>query len=319
MKTCVICKNSFNNRTYIVREMFFGWKDEFEYFECNNCGCLQINGIPADLEKYYPSNYYSYGKLKKVFPLKIFLKNRIFRHYFVKPNLIGYFFANRMNPPLNPEWFNRANLSFDAKILDLGSGSGELLARMHNAGFRNILGVDPYIENDLELSNGIKILKKEILNVDDDFDFIILHHSFEHMADPLLVLKKLYQILRPNRYVLIRIPVSSSYAWKEYNVNWVQLDAPRHLFLHSIDSMQLLATQTGFQIENIVFDSSAFQFWGSEQYLRNVPLRSDNSYLVNPDKSIFTLEQIRIYEKKAIELNDKNEGDSACFYLYKPV
>ena len=150
-------------------------------------------------------------------------------------------------------------------------------------------------------------------------DFIILHHSFEHMAEPLSVLKKIYQLLLPNGYVLIRIPVSSSYAWREYDLNWVQLDAPRHLFLHSIESMQLLAKQAGFQMKDIVFDSSAFQFWGSEQYLHDIPLRADNSYLVNPDKSIFTPVQIENYKRRAKELNDKNDGDSACFYLYKPA
>ena len=48
------------NPTYVVREMMYGFKDEFDYFECGNCGCLQIEQIPDDLSKYYPENYWQF-------------------------------------------------------------------------------------------------------------------------------------------------------------------------------------------------------------------------------------------------------------------
>ena len=55
---CRICRNEHGNTSFQAREMMFGFGDEFEYVECAQCGCLQIRSYPADLSKYYPSNYY---------------------------------------------------------------------------------------------------------------------------------------------------------------------------------------------------------------------------------------------------------------------
>ena len=59
MHTCKVCQNSEHNKTFIAREMMFGVRDEFEYFECSNCGCVQIAEVPSNLAKYYPAEYLS--------------------------------------------------------------------------------------------------------------------------------------------------------------------------------------------------------------------------------------------------------------------
>src|SRR5262245_28570152 len=56
---CRICRNSDGNQTYQVREMMFGLLDVFPYVECAQCGCLQIQTIPADMARFYPGKYYS--------------------------------------------------------------------------------------------------------------------------------------------------------------------------------------------------------------------------------------------------------------------
>ncbi|GBD90738.1 hypothetical protein BMS3Abin04_01457 [bacterium BMS3Abin04] len=66
-----------------------------------------------------------------------------------------------------------------------------------------------------------------------------------------------------------------------------------------------------------MYDSDAYQFWGSEQYLKGIPMRDKRSYYENHEQSIFTKEQIKQFEVKATELNKKGEGDAACFYLKK--
>ena len=145
----------------------------------------------------------------------------------------------------------------------------------------------------------------------------MLNHSFEHMPDPLSVLQKLYEILSPGKYLLIRIPVADCYTWKKYNVNWVALDPPRHFFLHTSASMKILTQKSGFQLANTIYDSNEKQFWASEQYLRDIPLIDRRSYFENPKNSIFSKKQIKEYKEKTKELNKSKEGDAACFYLYK--
>jgi len=57
--------------------------------------------------------------------------------------------------------------------------------------------------------------------------------------------------------------------------------------------------------------------WGSEQYSKNISLLDERSYYTNPQKSVFTLNQIDEFEKKTIELNKNGESDQAEFYLQK--
>ena len=143
------------------------------------------------------------------------------------------------------------------------------------------------------------------------------HHSFEHMQDPLEVLKRFYQLLKPDRFLLIRVPIVSSFAWRHYGVHWVAIDAPRHLYLHSLKSVEMLSKRAGFRLIDVVFDSTEFQFIGSELYLRDIPLSDSDTYGRNSKNSIFSQNQIEAYRQKANELNLRNDGDQACIYLYK--
>jgi len=57
---CYIWSNEIYNRDFVAKEMMFGFRESFHYFECSNCGCVQIVPIPDDIKKYYPTNYYSF-------------------------------------------------------------------------------------------------------------------------------------------------------------------------------------------------------------------------------------------------------------------
>jgi hypothetical protein len=113
------------------------------------------------------------------------------------------------------------------------------------------------------------------------------------------------------------VPVAGSFAWKRYGVNWVQLDAPRHVFLPSVQSMKRLAQSSGLRITDMVQESSEFQFRGSEQYLRDIPLMDRRSYWRSFWRQYFPRKAILAYRAQAAELNRNGEGDSACFYLRK--
>jgi len=319
MSNCQICKNGLNNKDFIVREMMFGFQDEFGYFECAKCGCLQIKEIPKNISKYYPDNYYSYAPCE--LPRDSFFKSLMI-HLRARHRL----YSKKIIPILKTEafgsyqWLRKPKLKFNSTVLDVGCGSGSMLLDMRRLGFSNdLIGVDPFIPKDIIYDNGVKILKKELFEIEQQFDFIILHHSFEHMTEPLNVFKELYRLLKPNRYVLICIPIASSFAWRHYGVNWVNLDAPRHYHLHTPTSMEILAEETGFQVKEIVYDSVDLQFWGSEQYLKGIPLRSPDSYAENKETSIFSKKEIASFQTRANELNKNNDGDFASFYLHKPL
>lgn len=320
MFRCRICGNAEGNTRFVAREMMFGLRDEFEYFQCASCGCLQIGEVPADLSKYYPADYYSFHQPVNTRPhsaFKYLLKRQRLKYSLGEKTFLGRFFTRVYEKPWFIDWLTKARVKIDDSILDVGCGDGFLLGELQDAGFRHLTGIDPSIERDICYANGVRLLKQRLEDVEGQFDFIMLHMSFEHLPNPLSDLRQLYRLLKPKRSVLIRIPVVPCYAWREYGVNWVQLDPPRHLYIHTAESIKLLADQVGFEVTDIVYDSTEFQFWGSEQYLRDIPLRSENSYSENPEGSSFSQEQIDLYKAKAGELNKVNDGDQACFYLYK--
>ena len=210
-----------------------------------------------------------------------------------------------------------AGITSDSRILDVGCGSGIFLYMLRNAGFTNTMGTDPYIHETTAYKNGLTIYKQAIHEMRGEWDLIMFHHAYEHVPDPLETLVSTARLLTPGGVCLIRIPVSSSYAWEHYRTNWVQLDAPRHYFLHTVASMSLLASQAGLTLDQVIYDSTEFQFWGSEQYQRDIPLNAPQSYKHDPQHSIFTPEKIAEYHRHAEELNQRGRGDKAVFCLRK--
>ncbi len=320
---CRICGNTEKNLVHKTREMMFGMRDEFEYLECGECGTLQIVEIP-DLSRYYPKNYYSLnsneeGYLGKSLRRRIlarfsgdyFLNRRnFFADFILKMQpWLDFYFPQSLKEPL-------LELNFHSKILDFGCGSGKLLQNLHYFGFRNLTGADAFIEKDIIYSNGVKIYKRPLSEINNSFDLIMLHHSFEHLPSPLESLSEIQKLLPKGKFCLIRIPLKS-YAWQRYGINWVQLDPPRHLFLFTEKGFRYLAEKAGFSVEKVVYDSESFQFFGSEQYLRDIPMNDERAFRGNIAESIFTPEQLQEWEREAKILNKENKGDQACFYLRK--
>jgi SAM-dependent methyltransferase len=44
------------------------------------------------------------------------------------------------------------------------------------------------------------------------YDFVMLHHTFEHMPAPAEAMQHIARLLKPGRFLLIRIPVADSHA-----------------------------------------------------------------------------------------------------------
>jgi len=305
--------------------MMFGFRDTFPYMECACCGCVQLMEAPPDLDRYYPREYFPDASRSEASAAKKRLHHERAKYCLQGHSVIGRMLVTLLGRPKasifgTPDyyaWLSKCGIDFSSSVLDVGCGLGPLLVRLHNDGFRNLVGVDPFIDESIHCGPGLDVLKCDLSEVDGEFDLVMLHHTFEHIATPAVALRHVCRVLKPGGHALIRIPVASSLAYARYGANWAQLDAPRHHFLHSLKSIRLLANQAGLHMDDVVFDSTEFQFWASEQYLRDIPLRDDRSYAVNPAASLFSDEQIVRFRQRSIELNACGEGDSACFYLRK--
>ena len=231
---------------------------------------------------------------------------------------IGFILNKAWRVPNLPKWITLTPLKSNYKILDVGSGTGKTLMRLRRKGFKHLQGIDPYIDASIEYKNGVIISRCAIENVDGQYDYITLNHSLEHMPEQTSTFEHLYRLLKKDSYVLIRIPTVSSYAWRHYRENWVQLDAPRHFFLHSVKSLERLSRSIGFDLVNVVYDSTEFQFAGSEIYLKGLSLKPTMAGNTQPNYlSYFSEDEMASFRAMAEDLNRKNDGDQACFVLYK--
>lgn len=297
--------------------MMYGINESFNYLECSNCGCLQIKKIPEKMDKYYPEdNYYSFRKTNINFLVKSFLNRRnaycLFKNSFFG-KIINKFYPNDILSTLGD-----LKINTDLKILDVGCGYGKFLHNLSELNFKNLTGIDPNLTKEIHTKN-LDIIKKTIHQIPDDekFDIIIFSHSFEHVKEQRQTLEKAYKLLSSNGYCIISMPVKTDFIWNLYGTDWVQIDAPRHFFIHTTKSFQFLSKKANFSIKRTIFNSTEFQFRGSEQYKRGIPLRSDNSYSVNPKKSIFSSEDIKNFKRKSEILNKNQSGDQAIFILTK--
>jgi len=316
VRTCAICRNAEGNRAVRTREMMFGLGDPFEYLECAKCGCIQLLDAPSDWVRYYPPDYYSF-RMPHEGPVKRLLKRYRARHALGARSVPGAVLVLACGVPPFVIWITPAKLNWDDAILDVGCGSGRILGEMSIAGFSNLTGVDPYIAADATIGGRVRLLRRHLRGVVGSFDFVMMNQSFEHMDDPETRLMEVASLLPVGKMLLLRIPVAGKVAWREYGADWVQLDPPRHLFIHSEESIRILAERSGFTVQRVQYDSDSFQFWGSEQYRRGIPLQDARSHAVNPSRSPFLPNQIAEFERRAKVLNARGEGDQASFYLVR--
>ena len=312
--TCRICETQGLHPRFTAREMMFGKRTSFDYFKCTACGCLQIASVPKDIGDYYGDNYYSHGRPTQRSALAAAIVRARDRYAVSGHSLVGSLLAARF-PNLAINAIRPLGLPRQAAILDVGCGSGHLLLTLAAIGFTDLTGMDPFVPQSITYESGVRVLKQGIEDAQGRWDLVMFHHSFEHVADSLSVLSAARRALAPAGSCMVRVPLVDSLAWERYGVNWCQLDAPRHLYLHTQQSMKVLAQRAGLQVERVVHDSTDFQFWGSEQYERDIPLRSSTSYFENRAASMFSRAQIDDFRRCAAELNASAKGDQAVFYL----
>lgn len=287
--------------------MMFGTGVAYPYMVCGGCGCMRI-AASIDPSEHYPPGYDAH----RVHPRPTGLRG-VLRHL----RNLGVFRGNAIGRALNRvapysvygagEWMKRMGAGVHHRILDVGCGSGELLRDLRDAGFHRADGADLYVPEAVARAAGIH--RKSLAEMTGEYDVVMLHHVLEHLPDQLDALRHVARLLRPGGSALIRVPVIGGAAWQRYGVHWVQLDAPRHLFIHTERSLTLAAATAGLTSIGVEYDSTDFQFAGSELYLRGVPLTHYHQS--------YSAAQLRRFRAEARRLNRERRGDQAAFYFRK--
>jgi SAM-dependent methyltransferase len=256
IKSCPVCEAS-EFSDYMETSDHFLTKEYFSLVKCNACGFVFTNPIPdlKDLSSYYDSPDYLSHKVD-AFSVKGFLYDRI-RDFNIrkKYNLVKRF-------------------SGGGKILDIGQGTGELLAYFSKKGWE-VTGIEPN-KSAREFAQ-----KKYNLSVFDEaeldslnassFDAITLWHVIEHVPELKGRMEQIRKLLKKDGYLFIAVPMLDSPDALKYGKYWAALDVPRHLYHFTQHTMNELLTQNGFKLISSVpmkFDAFYVSLL-SEQYKGN--------------------------------------------------
>lgn len=145
----------------------------------------------------------------------------------------------------------------DSRILEVGYGSGNWLLSMAMLGYTELSGydIDANRENKTRLEEaGVKVLSGDFLDLklpSESYDCIRLEHVFEHLSEPMQVLRELQRLLKPGGVMVMNFPGINSVAFDFSPRHCAHRDSPRHLYLHTQRSAKNMLMNAGFSIGNV--------------------------------------------------------------------
>lgn len=102
-------------------------------------------------------------------------------------------------------------LWLDKSVLEVGSGTGWILASMMESGARSVLGLEPSVSQYTESTHrfpNTQVIQSafEDFPTDQRFDLVVSHMSISHLADLGSFFRRTRLLLEPNGSVLITAP-----------------------------------------------------------------------------------------------------------------
>lgn len=253
----------------------------FVYKQCVSCGLVFLDPQPnaKTLRKHYPSqHYFAYNKGEKGGIIGS-VREYVVKHAY-KPTLLSRVLASLLNTSFAIPVYRKGG-----KILDVGCATGDMLVLLKNLGW-DVYGID-IDKRGLQAAKarGLKNLRigtyKDVDAYPDNyFDCIRLYHVIEHIDNPSLCLKILYKKLKPKGELFLTTPNFNSPIQKVFGTYSFALDAPRHLYLFTPQTLARVAKQYNFIVTSVTYDS-ALAFGGSLQYLANDIFKRKGKFFVS--------------------------------------
>lgn len=316
LKNCQVCDSN-NLCTLHVKEEMYGLQNTFLYGECKNCGHLQLLDIPSDLSVYYPQTYYSYSNHQNLNNFKNRRRSLIRKTILNHPQIFTPIYQ-LIFKKYRIFWLYRLlGINKNSKTLDVGSGSGAHVLELRGASIKQALGLDLFVPTSIFFDNELLVQKGTLEEHQQKYDLISFHHSLEHIPNQFETLTHAKNLLNEGGHILIRVPTVSSNSFKIYREKWFHLDAPRHIALHSITSIKILANNLGMRIKLLQQTSSLDEYIYSEQYKKNISLHDENSYLVNRKDCDISAHEISKLKKLVTQDKVSKNGGELTLILEK--
>ena len=242
--SCPICETDSITVIYPVAGDYITGEN-FQVHKCNNCGIAYTSPIPDDLSAFYPARYRRYN------PLIL--------------TILGLLYKIRARRWLR--LFESPGVAFE-----MGCGDGIMLNTIRKRGWK-VFGNERTVAaaGFARQLHELPVFVGEIdsLGSAPIADLIILFQVLEHLKDPLVTLRKLNQVIKPDGRLIIAVPNFGGWQSKFSKENWFHLDVPRHNFHFSLPALEFCLKNSGFEIVNASYASLEHDPYGWVQSTLN--------------------------------------------------
>ncbi len=142
----------------------------------------------------------------------------------------------------------------ELKILEIGSGSGELAYYLSSAGHKvTCCDISEKSLNLIRQKYHLKTICGKIEDIslpENYFDIILMRHVIEHLDEPIYCIKKLYTALKKDGSLYITTPNYDSWARRIARKKW-NWCIPDHRYFWSTRTLARFLYKQGFQIVRI--------------------------------------------------------------------
>ncbi|MCC7451860.1 MAG: class I SAM-dependent methyltransferase [Anaerolineae bacterium] len=269
---CDLC-GSTDARPYLrVRDHIYGLPGAFQIVQCQRCGLLYINPRPdrASIGQYYPD--LDYHAFKPASGAKAALIQRM-RHTEARDLLAG----------ISLSLLAERGQGGEVKVLEIGCGTGDLLVALREQG-ATVMGIEPNAAavKVARAQNGLNVQIGMLADVLDgsqlapvSFDLVLMKYALEHVHSPRQELTTISHLLKPGGRAVFWVPNADSWDARLFGAYWRGLDAPRHLYVFTPDTMRRLCALAGLTVRDISYSNVPNDWAGSVEFWlrdRGVPV-----------------------------------------------
>ena len=246
---CPVCKGETTLLYSDLEDRLFGVKGKFTIRKCLNPDCTvwHLNPMPLDDEiwKCYQTYYtHEQKKYKIIKPFSLMTRAICKWTMSIIERCLG------LKKELQFFRYMGLRESKPGKLLEIGCGNGKKLLMFQNLGW-DVEGIEPDKAAAEKAKNktGAIVYTDSIekLNLETDkYDAIIMHHVVEHFKYPNRIFDECFRVLKKKGVLVLGTPNCCGYGSKHFGFNWFALEPPRHLVLFNHQSLNKLASITGF-------------------------------------------------------------------------
>jgi SAM-dependent methyltransferase len=252
---CPYCSSTDRTLAYenVQDWTFYCAPGKWAYWECKQCSALYLNPRPTitTIGKAYGAYYTHKTSLSDA--LKNIIRNACLDNWFGKTktsSIFGLLLAPLRAKITIPFYVEAlAQIPVTGRLADVGCGDGTVLEWASKSGWSTVgLEIDPNAVVNAR-RKGLDVIEGgygRLPDLREQFDCMICLHVIEHVHDPIDLLEKLKESLKPNGVLIIAAPNASSRIRAVFRECWRGLEAPRHLAIPDITAMKSHLEKLGF-------------------------------------------------------------------------